>query len=65
MRDEIEEAIEAAASAGNETVGGAFVKSRAPAAEAIARARNVIRRFLQSLPDESMTVLDLRTELDD
>lgn len=65
MRDDIRDAVEAAASAGNEEIGSIFGERTVPSARAVGRARNIVSRFLEALEDESLTVLELRQALDE
>jgi hypothetical protein len=65
MRDDIREALESAASAGNDDVTGIFKHASVPSPRSVSRAQNVIRRFLENIEDESLTVLELRTEIEE
>ena len=58
--NDVAEAIEAAAGADDE----ALSKLAVPSARRVVTARNIVRRFLQNVPDH-MTAMELRREVED
>lgn len=66
MREDLREAIEAAACADHEALTpGRLNAGSVPSERRVGRVRNIVRRFLESIPDESLTVIEMRDALDE
>lgn len=63
----VTETIESVAGADDPALGRAFGYGRrqTSSAQRIGHVRGIIKRFLEELPDESLTVHDLRRALED
>ena len=66
MREDVREAIEAAAASDDESITRIGLDFRSvPSARRIGAVTNTVRRFLEALPDDSLSVRDLVNSLDE
>lgn len=66
VREDVQEAILAAASSDDESLTKIGIEFHAtPSARRIGSVTNIVRRFLEALPDDSLSVRDLVNTLDE